>query len=245
MMRLYSTSYSKMLLAFVAVALMCSFNSCKDDEAVDADIGYGYFPTEVGHWVIYEIDSTVYDDFEGDTDVYRYQIKELIESEFIDNEGRPSVRVERYRRNFNLVVPYDSIPWYLSRVWAFTKTTTAGEKLEENQRYIRLAFAAVDGKTWNGNAYNTLGDWTYKYTEVDAPYSIGAFAFDSTCKVEQKREINLINHRTYYERYAKNVGLIEKNVIDVHDTGFGAVPVINRIHNGVIYNIKLVDYGPR
>lgn len=233
-----------MLTACFAGLVMCCFVSCKQDE-VDTDIGWGYFPDKVGHWVVYEIDSTVYDDFEGDTDVYRYQVKELLESRFTDNEGRTALRVERYRRNYNPNVLYENIPWYLSRVWAFTRTNSAGEKLQENQRFIRLSFPVVQGKTWDGNAYNTAGQWNYKYREVDRPYSIGAFAFDSTCVVEQKSEINLINHRVYKERYAKNVGLIERNVIDVHDTAFGPVPVINRIHDGVIYNIRLVDYGPR
>lgn len=236
-------SYSKILIACFAVALMCSFVSCKKDAEVDTDIGYGYFPTQVGHWVIYEIDSTVYDDFLNDTFVYRYQVKEILESEFVDNQGRPAIRVERYRRNFDSILPYDSLPWYLSRVWSFTKTNTTAEKFEENQRFIRLAFAAVDGKTWDGNAYNTIGQWNYKYTEVDESFSIATFAFDSTCLVEQKREINAISHRTYYERYAKNVGLIEKNVIDVYDNDIGAGAVLNRIHAGVIYNITLVDYG--
>lgn len=245
MINRYNASYLKMLSALFAAAMMCSFGSCKKDAEVETDIGYGYFPTEIGHWVIYEIDSTVYDDFEGDTDIYRYQVKELLESEFIDNEGRIAVRVERYRRNFDSILPYDSIPWYLSRVWSFTRTNERAEKLEENVRYMRLIFPANDGKTWDGNALNTIGQWNYKYTEADQPFSIGAFAFDSTCLVEQKREINLINHRVYYERYAKNVGLVEKNVIDVRDTGFAAVPVINRIYSGVIYNITLVDYGPR
>jgi hypothetical protein len=245
MIKVYNTSYFRLLIACFAIGAAWLFDSCRKDDAVETDIGYGYFPTEIGHWVMYEIDSTVYDDFEGDTDVYRYQVKEVLESEFLDNEGRPSIRVERYRRNFDPLLPYDSIPWYLSRVWYFTRTAAHAEKMEENQRYIRLAFAAADGKTWDGNAYNTIGAWNYKYVDVDVPYSIGAFAFDSTCLVEQKKEINLINHRTYHERYAKNVGLIEKNVIDVHDTGFAPVPVINRIHDGVIYNIKLVDYGPR
>jgi len=219
--------------------------SCKNDAMVDSDIGYGYFPTEIGHWVIYEVDSTVYDDFQGDTDYYHYQVKEVLESGFTDNEGRPAIRVERYKRWQDSVLPYDSIPWYLSRVWAFTKTNSTGEKLEENERFIRLAFPVSEGKTWDGNAFNTIGQWTYKYKDVDEAYTIGSFIFDSTLLVEQKKEINLIDHRVYQERYAKNVGLIEKSVIDVHDTAFGALPVINRIHDGVIYTIKLVDYGPR
>jgi hypothetical protein len=220
------------------------FPSCKQD-APETDIGYGYFPDRVGHWVIYEVDSTVYDDFEGDTDVYRYQVKEVLESEFTDNQGRRALRVERYKRLYDPNVPYSNIPWHLSRVWAFTKTNAAGEKLEENERFVRLSFPVTQGKTWDGNAYNTLGQWNYKYKEADKPFSIAAFAFDSTCLIEQKNEINSISHRVYKERYAKNVGMIEKNVVDVRDDDFGAGPVMSRIESGVIYNITLVDYGPR
>lgn len=239
-------SLVKVLIAAAAFVMMFFDYSCRDDQDMnETDIGRGYFPVEVGHWVVYEVDSTVYDDFEGDTDVYRYQVKELWESQFIDNQGRPAIRIERYKRWYDPDTPYDSIPWYLSRVWAFTRTNGGGEKLEENERFLRVAFPVNEGKTWDGNAYNTIGEWNYKYREADRPFSLGAFAFDSTCLVEQKSEINLINHRVYKERYAKNVGLIQKNVIDVHDTAFGPVPVINRIHDGVIYNITLVDYGPR
>lgn len=230
---------------FAICILALLLQGCKKDEEVDTDIGWGYFPTEIGHWVIYEVDSTVYRDFFSDTLYFRYQVKEVLQSEFIDNEGRPSIRIERYRRNYDSLLPYDSIPWYLSRVYAFTRTNGWAEKLEENERFIRLAFPVEQGKSWNGNAYNTIGEWTYKYKDVDEPYSIGSFSLDSTVRVEQKNEINLISHRTYSERYAKNIGMIQKNVIDVSDTAFGSVPVIDRIYSGVIYNITLVDYGPR
>lgn len=233
---------------YSACLLLCalSFSGCKKDEELPAnDIGYGYFPTETGHWVIYEVDSTVYDDFEHDTDFYRYQVKELLESQFVDNEGRAAIRVERYRRDFNPAVPYDSIPWHLSRVWSFTRTSARAEKQEENQRFIRLAFPVEQGKIWDGNAFNSIGQWNYKYKEVDRPFTIGTFALDSTVLVEQKNEINLISHRSYKERYAKNIGLVEKNVIDVRDTAFDVLPVMTRIYAGTVYNIRMVDYGPR
>lgn len=233
----------KMMIAIAVVVSMLP--GCKKEEH-DTDIGWNYFPTEIGHWVIYEIDSTIYDDFEGDTDLYRYQVKEILESEFIDNQGRPSIRVERYKRMYNPNVPYDSIPWYLARVWSFTRTNSAGEKMEENQRFIRLSFPINDGVRWDGNVYNQIGTWNYKYKDVDEAFTIGSFAFDSTLTVEQKNDVNWLEHRAYSERYAKNVGLIEKNVIDVRDdTIIVGVPVTTRIHAGVVYNIKLVDYGPR
>jgi hypothetical protein len=234
----------KNLYSILVVSVIMSA-SCKKDADVTNDIGWNYFPTSIGHWVIYEVDSTVYDDFQGDTDVYRYQIKEILESSFTDNQGRDAIRVERWKRMYNPNLAYDSIPWYLSRVWSFTRTNSAAEKLQENERFIRLSFPVTQGNTWDGNAFNTQGSWTYKYKEVDKQHTVGNFNLDSTCLVEQKNEINLINHRSYKERYAKNIGLVEKNVIDVSDTGFGPVPVLNRIHSGVIYNITLVDYGPR
>ncbi|HTF04235.1 MAG TPA: hypothetical protein VK826_09415 [Bacteroidia bacterium] len=247
MKKMYTGSFLRSRWSMLLVPLLFGavFTGCRDDEA-ETDIGYGYFPTQVGHWVVYEVDSTVYDDFEGDTDVYRYQIKELLESSFTDNEGRPAIRVERYKRWYDPNLSYDSIPWYLSRVWAFTRTTNSAEKLEENERFIRLSFPVTHGRAWDGNAFNTIGRWTYTFRAADESYTINSIACDSTALVEQKKEINGLTHRVYTERYAKNIGMIEKNVIDVSDDNIGPVGTVpTRIHSGVIYNIRMVDYGPR
>ena len=238
---------NKRLQLFSLLLILLAF-SCKKDQAVTEDAGYSYFPNEIGHYCIYEVDSTVYDDFNHDTLFYRYQIKELIESYFTDNEGRQAMRIERYKRPYIDSIPYDQLPWTISRVWAFVRTSSHGEKVEENERFIRLAFVPRKDKKWNGNAYNTIGEWEYEYESVDLPYSINSFAFDSTLKVVQKDETNLLKRRLYTERYSRHVGLIEKNVIDVSgdpDTLIFFPPVVDRIFSGVIYNIKLVDWGPR
>ncbi|HLG02856.1 MAG TPA: hypothetical protein VI731_04635 [Bacteroidia bacterium] len=229
-----------------ALAVILFFAGCKKDEPLPVDAGYNYFPDQVGHWCIYEVDSTVYDDFDHDTDSYRYQVKELIESYYTDNEGRQAMRVERYKRSYIDTVPYDSLPWTISRVWTFVRTDMHAEKVEENQRFIRLVFVPREGKSWNGNAYNTIGPWEYEYDEVDVPYSLNGTSFDSTLKVIQRDEKNLLEWSVYSERYARNIGLIEKNVIEVRDTTLTpGVLVIDRIYSGVIYTIKLVDWGPQ
>jgi hypothetical protein len=235
---IFSTSLGLLILLVVAML------ACKKDKPVP-DLGYSYFPDKVGHWVIYEMDSTVYDDFNNDTVHYRYQIRELIESEFNDNQGRRALRIERYRRPYIDTIPYDQLPWTLSRVWAATLTSTTGERVEENQRYVRLIFPTRNGKTWDGNAQNALGFAEYEYEAVDQPYVISTFAFDSTLRVLQENKINLVEHIVYNERYARHVGLIEKNVIDVYDdTIVFGVPVLDRIRGGVKYTLRLVDYGP-
>lgn len=242
-----NSTIKKLLLSprtlFVLTAAFFLIGSCKKDEQIP-DTGHSYFPNNIGHWCIYEVDSAVYDDFENDTDVYRYQVKEVVESYFTDNSGRQAMRIERYKRPYIDSIPYANLPWTISRVWSFVRTASEAEKVEENQRFIRLTFVPRNGKKWNGNAYNTIGEWEYKYTSVDAPYMINAMNFDSTLCVVQKDEINLLNRRYYLERYARNVGMIEKNVIDVYDDSLVVgVPVTDRIHGGVIYNIKLVSWG--
>jgi hypothetical protein len=233
-------------LFFVMTGVFFLFQSCKKDHPATADAGYSYFPDNIGHYCIYEVDSTVYDDFNHDTTNYKYQIKEVVESYFTDDQGRKSMRIERYKRPYIDTVPYDSLPWTISRVWSFTRTNSMAEKQEENQRFVRLTFVPRKEKKWNGNEYNTIGDWEYSYLDVDVPYMINNMNFDSTLYVEQKSDINLLNYKTYHERYARHVGMIEKNVIDVYDDNLVVgVSVLDRIYGGVIYNIKLVDWGPK
>jgi hypothetical protein len=229
-------------MLFMAGCILFFLSSCRKDEKIP-DAGYSYFPDNVGHWCIYDVDSTVYDEFHHDTVYYHYQVKEVIQSYFTDNSGRQAMRIERYKRMYNDTVPFDSLPWTISRVWSFVRTSSEGEKVEENQRFIRLTFVPRKGIKWDGNAYNTIGEWKYKYTSVDEPYSVNNMHFDSTLNVQQKLDTNMLDYRIYSEHYARHVGLIEKDVIDVHDDVLSTASVLTRIEGGTIYHIKLVSWG--
>ncbi len=76
------------------------FFSCKKDvETVPSpDMGYNYFPEDIGSYVIYEVDSIAYDDKSHAPDTTRYLLKEVIASSFIDNSGRPTLRIERFKK---------------------------------------------------------------------------------------------------------------------------------------------------
>ncbi|TND07983.1 MAG: hypothetical protein FD123_2791 [Bacteroidetes bacterium] len=228
--------------AFFAFAFL--LHSCKPDPVTIPDLGYNYAPDNVGHYVIYEVDSTVYDDFTGDTNYYHYQLKELAESEFTDNQGRRALRIERWVRFYDDTISVDSLPWILHRVWYSVKTQTGFERMEENTRYLKLVFPPVEDKSWNGNTYNTIGSWDYEYESVDQSYNANSDLLDSTLAVLQRSNINLLEHQYYHERYARNVGLVEKSVVDVFDTALVVgVPVLNRIVGGVKVNYKLLSYG--
>jgi hypothetical protein len=196
-------------LTVVFVFFISVFSSCKKDSPTEVFTGHGYFPVEIGHWVEYDVDSIVYNDFTGLVDTFRYQVRELIESDFVDDAGRPSKRIERFKKSS------DTLDWQISDVWYCTVTSFRAEKTEENIKYVKLIFPVKKGKNWDGNAFNNIGSWDYEYTEVNEPLLLGTQIFDSTLTVQQIEDFNLIETINYKEVYAMGVGLIKKEIIDL------------------------------
>lgn len=195
--------------------------SCKKQDNTPIDQGYGYFPTEVGRYAIYEVMEINIDQAVSVNDTVTYQLKEKIESQFIDNQGRPSLRIERYSRLS------DTLPWVIKDVWYATKTTTIVEKIEENVRYIKLAFPVKESQSWNGNNFTTLPAWNYQYSQIGSSFSVGALNFGNTVKVIQRDNFNFIEYEKAWEVYADGVGLIKKQFKDLD------------INNGDSTNIRL------
>lgn len=233
----------KKTLYIFFLSLIVVFSSCRKDKNLDdekVDLGYNYFPDNVGHYVIYDVDSTVYNDFIGDTLYSHHEAKEVIESTFIDNLGKPALRIERYIRD------NDTSVWTLNDVWSANRLAATAERVEENIRFVVLSFPVKDEKTWKGNVYNTIGNWDYEYNDMDVPRTVGTLSFDSTLSVTQFDDeyTNMLNRQYYHEIYARNVGLVYREVLDVKDDNvvFG-VPVEDRIESGFKVKITIKQYG--
>ncbi len=225
---------SKVLLYYAIVGLLTlGLFSCKKTEVKPVDLGYSYYPSNVGHWVLYDVDSTYYDQFHGTVTKSHFQIKEYFESTFLDNSNRPTQRLERYKQ-------YDTVPFYLKDVWASNLTQSTAEKVEENVRFVKMIFPIAKGSTWNGNAFNTLNAQNYKYSNIFQPYTVNGNTFDSTVTVIQDIDTtNLLNAKNQVEIFANHVGLIYKRYKDVT-----LLPPYNdSIVGGVDYTMKIVAYG--
>jgi hypothetical protein len=201
-----------------SVATMLLVASCKKDQPVTAlNYGYNYFPNNIGHYVIYNVDSLVVNTLVAQPiDTFKYQIKELIDSIYPDNSGRPTQKIIRYKR------ADPTKPWVIEKVWSGNLTTTTAERDEDNIRYIRLIFPLNVNTTWNGNGYNTIPSdgSSYQYTSIDQPFTQGNQYFDSTLVVIQDSQQTGVSHKFYMDRYARNIGRITRKYIDLEDTGF-------------------------
>lgn len=200
-------------LSFISLLVIMGACSKTPEETAAPAIDYSYFPTNVGHAVIYEVDSIVYNQVDsaghGSNETikhsFHFQIKEQIESTFNDASGRPSVRVERYKR-LN-----DAGQWAFQ--WAFvqTLTQTTAERYENNKRVMVLTFPPSLSKSWPGNAFNEEdADWSFRYKKIDDPESYDGKEIP-TLTVEQNNDtLNRIKHVYSVEKYAKNIGLVNK-----------------------------------
>jgi hypothetical protein len=227
----------KRIFFFTSLLLILVFSSCKKDTGISSDIGYSYFPANIGHWIIYQVDSSYYNDFTATVTRYHFKVKEKIESLFYDNQNRPTLRLERYYMT-------DSVNWVLKNVWTENLTSTTAEKVEENIRFIKLVFAIYEGRIWNGNAFNSFDPMDYTYVNVNKPYSMDGITYDSTVTVIQKIDTsNLISSAYMEEVYARNIGMIYKRLDTVKTAMIIPPQTIPDTISGVKCTYKIISFG--
>jgi hypothetical protein len=231
------------LSAFLLI--MVAVYSCRKEEVDFApDRGENYYPYALGLWWEYDVDSTFFNDFSSDTIQVSYRIREEFVSEFSTETGSPAIRVEQYRKY------QDQTNWVGPRVYWTYLTEEGAVKVEENIPYVKINYPVKKNFNWNGNRYNFLDAEEYTYTSVDLPYTINSLSFDSTAVVLQKSMQSLLGKEFYQEKYARGVGLIEKEIVDIQ--GYIDVdnvpdtlvkPLDQRIRSGIIYTQKIAAWG--
>jgi hypothetical protein len=222
------------LFFLCSATLLVFISACKKETEVSPSLSFNYFPSEKGRWVEYIVDSTYHaeNDNENDDSVYYYhfQIREEIDSSFIDGAGITRQILKRFRR-------IDSTEqWTLTDVWTQSISLVSAYRIENNVPFHKLAFPISLSKTWNGNDANTLDEEDYSYESIHEPDSYNSLQFDSTITVLQIDENNYIEKIYGTEVYANGVGLVYK-VRDELGKRNGVVV------KGMEYTMKVINYG--
>lgn len=228
------------LLGIACIIMLCLAACKKRETDSPPSIKKDYYQLKTGNYIIYQVDSTVYQ--VSDTIYAHYQIKEYIDSSYQDLEGRTVYKIIRYYRNGNPPLPSDSIPWQVKDVWSIFKNEERVEKTEENTVYVKLIYPAKSGLTWNGNIKNSLGEQVYKYENEGQTATVGNTTFINTVKVIEKNTINLISYHTEYEIYSEGIGLLNREIINVKSNTITTVPILDRITEGWTYSQRIISY---
>ena len=232
------------------------FNGCaKENEILKVIPLSDYYPLQVGKYISYNLDSTVFINFGVKDTVIKYQVRDFIDAKITDNLGRPAFRIIRSIRK-------DATkPWTGNNTFMAVPTNNAIEFIENNLRFQKLTLPIQNDRSWKGNTFidtyslysdlKYLADWDYTYDSVGVSINAGGLEFNNTLIVRQRDEFlgqdPKISSTQYaeknygIEKYAKGVGLIFKEFI--HWEYQGAQPGRAAFFSGYGIKLTVIDYN--
>lgn len=214
----------KLSILFIILSLFiigCEKHNIKS--IPDTDSGYDYYPTKIGSYVIYEFKEITHDKPSEILDTVEYRIKEVIDSEFTNEVGEKTLRIERYIK-VKSTKPYDSLDWQIKDVWTANKTTSGFVKNEENFKYIKLIFPIKENEIWDMNATNINDPIYVEYIDIGKSKTINNITFSSTVTVFDEKK-SAIDRNSSTEVYAKDIGLVYRKVDDVRFTQINSTEI--------------------
>lgn len=225
----------KRILFLFSLALFLLIACNKENELLKIESLNDYYPLQVGKYVTYNLDSTVFINFGAKDTVIKYQVKDSVSAQITDNLGRAAFRIIR------LIRKDSTKQWQPNNTFMAVPTANSLEFIENNLRFIKLILPIKQDYRWKGNSYLTLDPypaygfssafmdgWDYMYQDVNVPLVIGTFNLDNTLTVFQRDEMlgdakipgTLYAEKTYsVEKYAKNIGLVYKEFLHTEYQG--------------------------
>ena len=240
--------YSITVLFILVFSLLVACK--KETDTSDYDYGYNYLPDDSGTFVIYKVDSIIYNDFDNSRRYSSIYLKEKIGEQFTDNLGRTAKKILRYYSDTL------TTKWELFNVNYLVKTALVAERVEDNLRYINMVFPNDVNEKWLGNkliispppyildtSNYFINDWKYTIKNRDKYYDNGTKIFDSTLMISQIQDSSAITKTYSIEKYARSVGLVYKEFWIVEGQINIGAPWEDRAEKGFILRQYAIDYG--
>jgi hypothetical protein len=134
-----------LLLLVLAVFVAGCESKYKDPDPVA--MGYDYYPLEKGQYRVYQVQDVRY--VNDDTYTQRFQLRERVDSSFIDQTGQEVFKIIRSIR------PNAQAAWLDDSVMTVAKKSNMVVLTKDNTRYIKLVFPVKNGLEFVGDLYNT------------------------------------------------------------------------------------------
>lgn len=237
---------TKLKYGFILAFVLLYISSCQK-ETLDVDkaseMGYDYVPIVKDSYRIFNIEQITIDAEIGKFDTLRYQLKEvLVDTIYSTQTDSQTYKIEQFTRTDSTKI------WDIKNVYKVVKSNTNYIRFEENVPIVSMVFPVKYGQTWNINRYNTLDEKETTLEAVDKQDTSGAFIFPKVVSSIQADYESLIDKQYEIEKYARGVGLVYKQQIDVESQNYGNVvvdmskPIMKRITKGTIQTWILASY---
>lgn len=224
-------------ITILAVASVILF-ACDGDDTGPSD-PYGYYPTAVGHYIVYQVDQEVYSTGQTQPAVSKWQEKDEIDRIAADSAGIVTYIVARSTRS--------SSSDYWQKVKEYTIQKYPDKLLTniDNLPFLSLTFPIDSRTTWNGNSYNSLDKQQCFYESVNKPAQVNDQSFADVLTVVERFDTSIINRYVTVKQYGRGVGLISDDQTAFefcqNDECIGS----KKIESGSHKSRKILEFGSR
>lgn len=220
---------------------LLSLNACQSTTEPIAS-GYEYQPLEKGNYWIYEVTEQKFS-LNGSPTTQTYQLRETVTNSYADSSTNdptrsPTFRIERHRR------ANDTQSWQPDSVMSIRIADNQLIKTENNRSYVKLIFPLIDQFQWNGNVFNNFGEDLYQLKNTGKPFSVLNHPYTESATIVQQNDSTLVSQDKRLEIYARGVGLIYKEKVQLQFCSSSPSCVGKaQIDYGIRQYIRLRSYG--
>lgn len=225
----------KLLPYCIAILLF----SCSRDTSTPENSWNKYYPILIGSEKIYECTSIKIDVPANIHDTSIFLMKEKTTALLSDTNNCKVYAINNFRSDSKTG---EWMPYSSTSVQQYSHSIV---RVENNVPYQILRFPAKKYYSWDLNLYNTFPEQLASYDKILASDTILGCVYDSVLTVIEQDFKNLYSYQYAEEHYAKNIGMIFREVIDVESQPNHAhidlsLPIENRITKGTISIYKLM-----
>lgn len=230
-----------------SILLFLVLLGCQSREILPKGTGAEYFPLKKGGYWIYRVSDTQISQVGGQTNVM-YDLKVEI-TDSVSLSGQWSYLMVRSTR-------MDATQaWTVVESWSARKDSFQAVVQEGNIPFVAMTFPLTEGKTWNGNALNSLGGTdrcangttacdNYTVTDLAKRFEGADLFFDDTVTIVESNSIDpIVGQDLRKTVYARAVGVIYMETSLLEYCTVGDCIGKQVINNGRILKQTVTTYG--
>ena len=160
-----------------------------------------YYPLNEGGTWVWTVDSIYFDAFFDRIDTFRFQVRERIDTFFVDNLGRRAARIERSKA-------IDSGVWVFQEMCYAVVDHDHFEKVENNRRYIKISLPITDEAIWDMNSRNDLSQKLVFYDNTGYSHQGKFMHSEKAILIKSSPIVNKLEEQIYEEVYGHDLGLL-------------------------------------
>lgn len=207
-----------------------------EDDALRQQDEPRYLPLVTGAYQLYDVHEKRYY-ASAQVEEVQYRLK----AEVIDSF--PS-GIDAYTYVVHRSIRTGDEPWQALDTWSVRSAENEFVVSEGATPFVKLKLPYKSDNRWNGNTYNTLGVDEYGYGPIGLPKELNGMRFENTLEVLQEFNQDPIVFRDERkEIYATDVGLIYKEVIQLHYCTDDACLGLQKIDEGTEMKMVITGYG--